>query len=194
MSGSFACDQSPSPVDLSALIKGRRTIHDFTSDEVPEVAVLEALELACWVPNHHRTEPWRFYLLGEAARARVIELNTDIVRAGKGDSAAEAKRRRWSAMPGWLVLTCQVNQDAAREREDYAACCCAAQNLALALWTRGIGLKWGTGKVIRSPAFLEILGADAAEEFAVGLFWYGYPAEVPEQVRRPVRELTRILE
>lgn len=193
MSGLFAGDQSPSPVDLSALIKARRTIHDFKSQVVPEAQVLEALELACWVPNHHRTEPWRFYLLGATARARVVDLNTEIVRASKGDSAAEAKRRRWTAMPGWLVLTCQVNQDPAREREDYAACCCAAQNLALALWTRGIGLKWGTGKVIRSPAFLEILGADAAEEFAVGLFWYGYPAEVPEQVRRPVRELTRIL-
>jgi len=132
MSGAFAGEQSPSPVVLAALIKGRRTIHDFTSDAVPEAAVLEALELACWVPNHHRTEPWRFYLLGETARAQVIELNTAIVRASKGDSAAEAKRKRWNTMPGWLVLTCQVNQDSAREREDYAACCCAASNGARA--------------------------------------------------------------
>ncbi|MEN9728319.1 MAG: putative nitroreductase YdjA [Pseudomonadota bacterium] len=193
MSGSFAGAESRAALDFAALLKGRRTIHEFTPEAVPEAPVLEALELACWVPNHHRTEPWRFYLLGEVARARVIDLNTELVRASKGDAAAEAKRRRWNAMSGWLVLTCQLHEDSAREREDYAACCCAAQNLALGLWSQGIGLKWGTGKVIRTPGFLDIIGADPKQEFAVGLFWYGYPAEVPQQARRPVRELTRIV-
>jgi hypothetical protein len=27
----------------------------------------------------------------------------------------------------------------------------------------------------------------------VGLFWYGYPAEVPAQARRPVSEILRVV-
>lgn len=194
MSPAPADEVANAALDLAALIRSRRTIHDFSAEPVPQARVLEALDLACWVPNHHRTEPWRFYLLGDTAQARVVALNTALVRASKGDAAAESKRKRWQAMPGWLALTCRTSTDPAREREDYAACCCAAQNLGLALWQQGIGLKWGTGKVIRAPEFMEILGADPAQEFAVGLFWYGYPAEIPAQARLPARELTKILD
>jgi len=189
-SQSLAPDGDP----LIRLLRARRTIHDFESAEVPRARVTEAIEAACWAPNHHRTEPWRFYLLSRALGARVADLNAELVRATKGDEAAEAKRRRWREMPGWLVLTCARSEDPAREREDYAACCCAAQNLALALWAHGIGTKWGTGKVTRDPRFLALLGADPAQEFVVGLFWYGFPASVPRQVRRPVTDVLRIVD
>ena len=68
------------------------------------------------------------------------------------------------------------------------------QNLTLALWARGIGTKWGTGKVTRDPRFFELIGADAKTEFVVGLFWYGYPSAVPRQTRRAVSEILKIVE
>ncbi|MGD9600552.1 MAG: nitroreductase [Gammaproteobacteria bacterium] len=179
---------------LIRLLGARRTIHDFAPAEVSRARVIEAIEAACWAPNHHRTEPWRFYLLSREIGLQVADLNAELVRAKKGDEAADAKRRRWREMPGWLVLTCTRGDDAAREREDYAACCCAAQNLALALWVHGIGTKWGTGTVTRDPRFLALIGADPAREFVVGLFWYGFPAAVPRQVRKPVTDVLRIVE
>lgn len=191
MSGPTFADPSRDDEALAKLLKSRRTIHAFQPQAVPREQVLEALDLACWVPNHHHTEPWRFYLLSQSAGVRVAELNAALVRASKGEAAAAAKFRRWQDMPGWLVVTCRSDPDPGREREDYAACCCAVQNLSLALWARGIGLKWGTGKVIRTPEFLALIGADATREFAVGLFWYGYPAAIPEQSRTPATQFTR---
>ena len=179
---------------LGTLLRERRTIHDYTGVEPAQSLVLEAIEQARWAPNHHHTEPWRFYLLSRAIGAQVAALNAELVRAKSGEQAAEAKLRRWLAMPGWLVVTCLTNADPAREREDYAACCCAVQNLMLALWAQGIGTKWGTGKVTRDPRFLALIKADAAAEFVVGLFWYGYPAVVPKQTRRSIDELVRIID
>jgi nitroreductase len=176
---------------VADLIRARRTIHEFTGAMPPRELVLDALDAARWAPNHHRTEPWRFILLGPQSIARVVELNTELVRAKNGEAAAEKKRARWIATPGWLVVTCRRSEDAATEREDYAACCCAIQNIALTLWAGGIGTKWSTGKVTRDARFMSAIGADAALEFCVGLLWYGYAREVPAQARRPLAEVLR---
>lgn len=66
---------------------------------------------------------------------------------------AQSTFERWHAMNGWLAVTCVKSADPVREREDYAACCCAIQNLYLLLWQRGIGLKWNTGRLVREPRF-----------------------------------------
>ena len=70
-----------------------------------------------------------------------------------------------------------------REREDYAACAAAIQNLMLYLWKAGVGSKWTTGDITRDARFADVIGFDEAEEFVVGLVWYGYPKLTPEQRR-----------
>jgi len=174
--------------EINALLRARRTVHEFTSEPVPEHVLATALDTLRWAPNHHRTEPWRVYLLGAAAQRRIAELNAEMVRVATGERAAEVKLARWLTMPGWLVLTSQRSTDPYREREDYAACCCGAQNLMLSLWSAGVGVKWTTGAVVTTHRFAEIVGFDDAAEQVVGLFWYGWPAQVGEQRRRPVAD------
>lgn len=174
------------PAGLNRLLRERRTVHDFRPEPVPEAVVMDALEAARWAPNHHRSEPWRVYRLGPQAQRAVAELNAELVLAARGERAAEVKLRRWLEMPGWLVMTVARSDDALRAREDYAACCCAAQNFMLSLWGAGVGAKWTTGDVVREPRFATIVGFDPGEQEVVGLFWYGWPATVGEQHRRPV--------
>ncbi|MGR8950223.1 MAG: nitroreductase family protein [Gammaproteobacteria bacterium] len=174
---------------LGQLICDRRTVHDFVDKPVPTEDVISAISAARWAPNHLRTEPWQFYLLSRSQAEQICKLNTALVRDKKGDKIADIKHRRWLAMPGWLVLTCPKNDDPIREREDYAACCCAAQNLSLVLWERNIGVKWTTGAVTREAGFFDIIGAEFETTFTVGLFWYGYPKTVPDQHRRPLEEI-----
>lgn len=174
-------------------LRERRTVHEFTADAVPDALIEAALDCARWAPNHHRTEPWRVYLLGPHAQRAIVDLNTALVAANQGERAAAVKRERWRAMPGWLVMTSPLNAGGEREREDYAACCCAAQNLMLALWADGVGVKWTTGEVVRTREFAAFVGFDPTLERVVGLFWYGWPATVIEQQRRPLAHfVTRV--
>ena len=92
---------------------------------------------------------------------------------------------------GWLVVTCRISTDAFLMEEDYAACCCAVQNLMLALWSEGIATKWSTGDLTRHPRFAELAGFDPAQERVVGLIWYGRPVTLPTQTRRPVADVVR---
>lgn len=172
---------------VSEAIRTRRTIHEFQPDRLPpEEIVLEAMEHAVWAPNHHLTQPWRFRLIGADTKERICRLNAELARARGGERAGEIKLRRWREVPGWLLLTCVQQDDEIRRREDFAACCCAAQLFMLHLWEHGIGVKWTTGDVTRDPRFFSIVGMQPEQESVVGLFWYGYPAEVPTGVRKPL--------
>lgn len=173
---------------IAETIRGRRTIHEFLPGPPPQDVMVEAIAHAMWAPNHYLSQPWRFYLLGPETAEAVCLLNAERVRAGKGEKAAELKLRRWRAVPGWLVLTCRREADEARRWEDYAACCCAAQNMMLYLWDRGIGVKWTTGDVSRDRRFFEITRIDPETERIVGLFWYGTPAVIPSAERKPPGE------
>ena len=181
-----ASESRPDMETIYRILRGRRTVHDFQEKHVPDSLIVKAIDVARWAPNHHRTEPWNFYILGERVRRNIAALNADLVRASKGERAAEIKLKRWSAMPGWLVLTCRRSEDSVRSREDYAACCCAAQNMMLYLWAEGVGVKWTTGQVTELDAFYSGVGIDQKHEYVVGLFWYGWPRTVGQQHRKPV--------
>jgi nitroreductase len=175
-------------------LRERRTPPHFKGQPVPKALLLEALELARFAQNHKLTNPWRFHLLGKRSIERVAALNARLVREKFGEEAARKKLERWLSMPGWLVITCKSSpDDTLRHQEDYAACCCAVQNLALALWARGVGLKWSTGDVTRHEEFHELLGVDPHEEYAIGLFWYGYPEGAAESSRVPLKDVLREL-
>lgn len=179
---------APDPSRTAGLIAGRRTVNRFQAEPPPRELLMEALELARWAPNHHLTEPWRFYLVGERTRERIVELNREIVAARQGDAAGDAKAASWRRIPGWFVVT-RANAPSERQAwEDYAACACAIHNIALYLWSGGVGMKWTTGPVTRHQRFYEILGIDPSDETVVGLIWYGYPDEQPQTRRHPVSE------
>ena len=175
--------ETPELREFAEVLRGRRTIELFLQTPVPDDLVREAIETATWAPNHHVTEPWRFYILGEAAKTHCLDLCHEIVAIKKGEKAADFKRDSWSEKPGWLVVSCERSEDELRQREDYAACCAAVQNFMLHLWKAGVGCKWTTGDITRDARLFNIIGAAESSAFIVGLIWYGYPKLTPSQSR-----------
>lgn len=189
MSDRASLTASPiTPAEAAEFIRGRRTVDNFTADVPDPVLVREAVEIARWAPNHHLTQPWRFYMLGPKSRAAIIDLNSRLLTATKGPEVAVKKRERWQSMPGWLVVTCAHSDDPITAREDYAACACAVENFMLYLHSAGVSCKWASGAVTREPEFLTILGAEPASEYVVGLIWYGYPKRKPRSQRVDLNE------
>ncbi len=181
--------QAPEPTDFTELLRGRRSVNFFEPEPVGTEVLLEAIEVARWAPNHRLTEPWRFYVLGDETADAIARCAAELDRSTKGERAAKLRYDRMSAIPGNFVLTSQRSDDEIVDLENYAACCCAVQNLMLYLWQRGIGVKWTTGPVTREHAFYDLVGMDPESERLVGLFWYGIPKAVPNQKRRDVAEI-----
>ena len=174
---------------LAKRIRSRRTTNLFLKQKVSKQLVLDAIELARWAPNHHLTEPWHFYLLGDAMKAASVELTRTIVTERKNAEIGEHKAKTAAAVPGWLLVTCKKTDDELTQREDYASCCCAVQNLLLYLSEAGVASKWSTGPITRDQRFFDLLGIDSDKEFVVSMIWYGYPKMLPTQSRKDVGEI-----
>ncbi len=175
--------------EFAEVLRGRRTIDQYLQTPVPGELVRGAIEAATWAPNHYVSEPWHFILPGEETVGRIIDLCEQVVSTDKGGALGEHKRKTWREKPGWLIVTCPYNDDDLREREDYAACCAAVQNLMLYLWKAGVGSKWTTGSITRDSRFFEILNIDESAAFVVGMLWFGFPKITPTQSRNEVSDV-----
>lgn len=181
-------------------IQSRRSIFQFTSDPVPRSVLEKVLDAGTWAPNHHLTEPWRFTVLGEQTRSALAELYSELRLQKKTTAATDAERRaslraaaiaKFMSRPVIVVVSCLQQGDAQQRREDYAATCCAIQNIQLAAWAEGIGMQWSTGPVIAAARTYELLGIDPAQEEIIALLYAGYPAEIPTRQRKPLTEVLR---
>ena len=179
---------------LAERIRGRRTIKLFLQTPVNRQVILDAIEVARWAPNHHVTEPWHFYLLGENAMKVNVELIRQITADIKDAKRADFKAQAATEIPGWLVVTCRRSEDEVLQREDYASCCCAMQNLMLYLSEAGVGSKWATGAIVEDKRFFDMLGADQEKELVVGVLRYGYPKIVPTQSRKDISDIVTEVE
>ena len=124
---SFAPAAALSPVHEA--LRTRRTVHNFDNDRaVPDEVLYRAIEAATYAPNHKMTEPWLFRRLGTDAIEAIASLNA----ASIADPEKAAKKaKRWADIRNWLVVTSRITPGELLTREDYAATCCAVQNLSL---------------------------------------------------------------
>ena len=182
-------------------IHSRTSVKSFRADPVPKELVVALLEAAVRAPNHRLTEPWRFYVLQGESKRRFAELRREH-RAAKFDdpAAPEAEKALQKAYddvvrtPVIIAVSTLVSDDRVRREEDYAATCCAIQNILLAALSFGLGTYWRTGAVIEDPRLLDLLGASRSEERVVGAIYLGYPAdEQKPRPRAPAVERTRWL-
>jgi nitroreductase len=169
---------------LAERMRSRRTTKLFLKQAVDRKLIRDAIEVARWAPNHHLTEPWHFYILGDRKIQECTDLIRVVVTEIKDAKMGAFKAESAAAIPGWLVVTCKKSDDPLQQQEDYASCCCAIQNLMLYLSEAGVATKWATGPTARDPRLHEILGSDPEKEFIVGFIWYGYPKITPTQTRK----------
>ncbi len=165
-------------MDLFDALATRRTAGAF-NDRVPPRALVERIiEAATWAPNHRRTEPWRFVVLAGEERVRFGEHLAAAMRAdGVADKVIDSTRTKVVRSPILVVVAQQGSpDDAVRDLEDYAACCCATENLLLAAHAEGLAAKWSTGEMATMPAAFEYLGLMPADR-VVGYIYLGYAAD-----------------
>ncbi len=173
-------------------IHNRRMNNEFTEFAPSREALRRMLDAAVWAPNHRLTNPWRFFVLekGGEKRAEVAQLAYDNLFARSGNHEnADGSRQRVLDAPA-LVYVYSVPADSEEmTQENYAAACCAVQNLLLAAVAEGLAGDWSTGNTTRHPALAETLGGES-DWTMVGALFIGQPARPSASVRAPADEVT----
>jgi nitroreductase len=161
-------------IDLPELIQARRTHKSFGPNPVPPETLDELLELARWAPNHHRTNPWRFRVLGPETQARLRE------------AAGPAEAPKLERAPTLVLASCVLSGDMQQDEEDLHATAAAVYIVLLAAHARGLAGYWRTPRVLHTKAGREAAGLPEGERF-VGLIHLGTPrSEPPAPERAPL--------
>jgi nitroreductase len=180
-------------VSVYQALYDRRMAWKFKDEPVPREAIERMLDAAVWAPNHRLTEPWRFFVLekGSPARQGAADLAYESALQRNNNSARAERARQTVLEPPVLVYVyCVPGPDEEVSRENYAAVCCAVQNISLAGVAEGLAVTWETGGPTRHPNLRKTLGA-AEDWIMVAMLSIGVPAEMPSSRRTPVGEFVR---
>lgn len=155
-------------MDVYECILKRRSVRSFRGDEIPEEALERILEAARWSPSASNRQPWEFIIIRDKETLREISALAKyggfISQAVLAIAVVTNPATRWHIIDGST----------------------AVQNMTLAAWEMGIGTCW-IGSLEREEA-KKIL--DIPDDLhLLTVLPFGYPAEIGESDRKPIKEL-----
>ena len=185
-------------MELLEAIRTRRSVSVYCADPIPRETLRRILEAATWAPNHRRNEPWFFHVVEGAARGRLADRllapRPGVVLSDKARGKVEKTGERIRHAPAVVFVQTFPEDNPHDAEENYAAACCAVQNLLLAAHAQGLGAMWRTGVPCEDPVVKAFLGLPADAKLVAAVF-LGFPAAPPpSQTRRPLEERVRFIE
>lgn len=189
-------------MDLLEALRTRQSIGKVKPDPVDKDKIEQILEIGTRAPNHHHTEPWRFFVMTGEGRHVLGDAYTDIALEkvsglSEEDKALVAEKQKGKAMRAPVVIAVAVSfskEDEIQCIEDRAATHAAMENMLLAAKGLGLGAIWRTGAPLYHPRMKAAFGLADNEELA-GMIYLGYPdQEKEQQPRKAVSEVTTWLD
>ena len=185
-------------MELFETIKTRRSIGKVKNDPIPDEFIHKIIEAGTWAPCHHRTEPWKFFVLKEDGRNILSDTLVEILKSELDDPESEESRQRLDKISknpfrAPVVIVTAVEPSKSEKvliEEEYAAVHAATQNMLLAAHALGLGAVWRTGKQCYDKRMSEAF--NLSEDGAVtGFIYLGYPDMIPgKAARKSVEEVT----
>lgn len=179
-------------MSIFTTIMQRRSLGKMTA-ELPSRAQIERiLEAATHAPNHHKVQPWRFFVLTGDARARLGQVMAESLLAGLEEQdeekiAARLEKERGKPLRSPVIIIAAAEtpqQGNALEIENIEAVAAAVQNMLLTAEELGLAAMWRTGDAAYDPRVKQWLGL-STQDHIVAFIYLGYPA-IPYQERQPI--------
>src|SRR3990170_6619428 len=193
---------------LNDAIRGRRSVREYSSRQVPSEILNEVLEAARWAPSAHNAQPWRFIVLTDAATKAVLAKameeawNADLAKEGLAATAraamTETSTKCFTNAPALIVACLTMSNmkkypDASRRKSErdlaVQSVGAAIQNLLLAAHSKGLGACWFSAPVFCKDAVRKVLEIPEDVE-PQALIAMGYSTEKPSApARKPFKSI-----
>ncbi|MBM2810308.1 MAG: nitroreductase [Chloroflexi bacterium] len=183
-------------LDTLTAIRTRRAIKQYLDTPIPKEWVEELLDAAHWAPNHNLTHPWRFHVFSGDGRERLVAAREQAVRFAaqrRGEEVTDEMlglaRQKCYSSPVIIIVAMVGDDNPIVDRENYAACWVAIENLLLAATARGLGSYPSTGDWIDQNFVGPVLGLTEKER-PVSCVFLGYSEQPTMGKRLPVARHT----
>ena len=201
-------ETSRAELDLSEIIRGRRSVRKYLDQPVPRELLDQVLEAARWAPSPHGRQPWRFVVLTRAERKLRLadsmgdEWRRQLALDGQDQATIELRRQksheRIVRAPA-IVVPClylseldqypDADRNAAEATMAIQSLGCAVQNLLLMAYSLGLDGGWMCAPLFCPEVVVAALDLDPAL-IPHALITLGYAAADPQRrPRKPLAEL-----
>jgi len=199
-----AAAAEPAPFDddfrlkLKALMVWRRDVRRFLTDPLPTGALERLLQAACLAPSVGLSQPWRFVLVDDLARRRLVvetfaRCNDEALQAYSADRRSTYARLKLAGLheaPCHLALFADMESEAGHglgrqtmpQTLEYSVVS-AISNLWLAARAEGIGVGWIS--ILDPVEVAQALDVPPTWKL-IGYFCIGFPdheSDIPELER-----------
>jgi nitroreductase len=180
------------------LIKKRRSIGKMTSEVPTHEQIERMLEAATHAPNHHKAEPWRFFVLTGSARERLGEIMVTSLNARLAEQTLPNKQaildkeqHKPLRSPVLIIVASEhAQQPNILDIENIEAVAAAVENMLLTGAEMGLACIWRTGDAAYDPQVKQWLGL-SNKDHIVAVVYVGFPAATaPERDPQPFSEKT----
>lgn len=192
--------QHEEALHLLRALQHRRSIplKEIAPDPIDLALVQLVLDAAPWVPNHGRTEPWRFTIYTGEGRRALGAAFAEAYRLGtapeeqKAEAEAAQRDRVWNA-PVWISVG-MTPPDPLRFPvwEEIMSVGMAVQNMHLVASSLGLAMRWSSGMTSLHPHTAAFVGLTPPSEL-YGFLYLGQPkpgAAWPAGKRSPISDKT----
>jgi nitroreductase len=163
-------------MDTMEAISSRRSIRSYQEKEIPDEIISKLLEAARWAPSAGNKQPWRFVVIKEPYKIKLIK------------SISMGMRET----PPLIMVACIEKGTEAKVIEDtkYLDIGAAIQNLLLAAHSQGIGACWIVSTNWSGVSSAIDLNNNKNIQ-PISLISLGYPSEesLRERKRKPLNEI-----
>jgi nitroreductase len=171
-------------MDLIETIAARRSLGKMRPEAPPRELIERVLSAGVHAPNHHDTQPWRFFVLTNEGRSDLGEVLAQALsrRLGEAeptqrDALLKGERAKPMRSPVLIVVGVQSeSDDPMTRREDLQAASAALQNMLLAANSLGLAALWRTGDGAYDDGVKAWFNLRPEDEIA-GILYLGYADE-----------------
>ena len=198
-----------SDLDVTELIRSRRSIRSFKSRKVPRDVIRTILDLARWAPSAHNAQPWRFIMIDDedVKRRLATEMGrvwlSDMLKDGVSRDEAErmVKLESWDRITKSpvVVIACLTMEnmhkypDPKRQKAEHVmavqSVAAHIQTMLLAAHNHGLGACWICAPLFCQDSVRKALGLPRKLE-PQAMIIMGYAGEKP--LTPPRRSLDEI--
>lgn len=205
-------------MDLIQAMMERRSVRQFSDEEVPNQVLEEIIQLASWAPSGSNQQMWKFVII---KNKNILDQMAQLV-SGKIDKIAEetgylelTKIKGFSIFFSKAPVTIAVFMEPYKNKTEeilqssgyspteierirgnvaIQSIGAVIQNILLAAHAKGYGTCWMCAPNIAAPEIERILGVEKPWELKA-LIPLGKPARVPKATpRKSLREILQIIE
>jgi nitroreductase len=183
-------------MELDEALMGRRSIRRYTDKPVSDNLVHQILEAGIWAPSAHNGQQWRFTVLTDDAKKKLITLSRSeleklsarigLKRMGSSFESCTAMEKA-----PVLIIVWNANNNRMLAESSLQSVAAAIQNMLLKAYSLGLGSLWICDICDATKAITKHFNKTWKLVAAMSLGW---PAEAPKpRPRKPVEEVSEFL-